>query len=103
MRAVQGREPRGQALLDGTPFPRLHSLPRFAIASTVEVWVPRAHLRDECSSHVAHVERAALLGNDRVKEHLQEDVAEFLANEWIGGESNRLVQLGGFLDQIRSQ
>jgi hypothetical protein len=63
----------------------------------------RAHLRDQASRDVIHVERAAFLGDHRVKKHLQQDVAQLFPDQGIRVESERLIQLGSFLDQVRSQ
>ncbi len=65
--------------------------------------MPPLHLRDEAARDVVERERAALFRDHRVKQNLEQYVAELFAHQRIVGELNRLVQFVCFLDQIRAQ
>ena len=62
--------------------------------------MPSLHLRDETGRHVPDVERTALLGHDRMKQHLQEHVTELFPHLPVVAVANRLVQLVRLLDEI---
>ena len=82
---------------------RLHLLPRLPRAVAVQVWMPRFHLRDEAVRDVVHRERAALLGDDGVEEHLEQQIAELLAQLRVVAGANGVVDLVRFFDQVWAQ
>ena len=82
---------------------RLHPLPALALAAVVQVRMARLHLREETFRHVAEVECTALLGDHAVKEHLEQQVAELLAQQRVVAGADRVVHLVRFLDQIWAQ
>ena len=53
--------------------------------------------------HVVHRERAALLGDHGVEEHLQQQIAELLAQLRVVAGANGVVDLVRFFDEIRPQ
>ena len=61
------------------------------------------HLGDETFSDIGEREHSALLGKYRVEEHLQQQIAELLAESAIVSREQRLVHLVRLLDEVRSQ
>ena len=73
-----------KSIADGLPVDlpalhRAHRLPALPLAVAVQVRVARVHLGDEPGADVGEGELAALLGDHRVEEHLEQEVAELLA------------------------
>ena len=62
--------------------------------------MPGMHLGNESVGDVSHIEASALLGNHRMKEHLQQDVSQFLSNGAIVAFTKCVVKLVRFLDQV---
>jgi hypothetical protein len=67
------------------------------------VGVPADHLRDETLQEVSHGELADLLGQTRVEDHLEEQIAELLLELPRVSGLDRLENLVCFLDQIGLQ
>src|SRR5882762_10768834 len=65
--------------------------------------MPRFHLPEETFYHVAEVKGITLLGDHAVEEHLEQQVAQLLAEEWVVSGANRVIYLIRFLDQIWAQ
>ena len=101
--AVQGGEVRRQSVHDAVALPRLHPLPALALAPFVQVRMTRLHLVEETFRDVAEVECTTLLGDDAVKEHLEQQVAELLAQQAVVARANRVVHFVRFLEQIGAQ
>ena len=63
----------------------------------------RLHLGNETPGHISDVESTALLGDNRMKEHLQENVAQFFAHLSLIAVAKRIVQLVRFFDEVRAE
>jgi hypothetical protein len=69
-----------------------------------DVRVPADQLGDQILRHVVDVETGITLrGHPRVEQHLQQHVAELLANGGPIAVLDRLVELVALLDQVRQQ
>src|SRR5687768_7654348 len=65
--------------------------------------MPRPHLRHQRTGDVMRVEGASLGSNDRVKEHLEQNVGELLADLTVSAGAKRVVELVRLLEQVRTQ
>src|SRR6185312_6431145 len=103
LRAMKCRQRNGQPIRQRLTTFRFHPLPRLLRALAVEMWMSPLHLGYQCARNVAEPECAPLLGEHGMEEHLQQDVAELLAHEWVVLRLDSLIQLVRFLDQIWSK
>ena len=102
-RAMQRRQSRGQSLGDRTALLRLHLLPGLTYAVAVQVGMPRLHFRHEALRHIVQIERTAFFSDDRMKENLQQQVAELFTESRVVAGEQRFVDLVSFLDQVGTQ
>ncbi len=103
MGAVQRGQSGRETIGDGAARPGLHLLPIGPVAALVQVRMPASHLRNQRVRDVVRVELAVLLGDHRMEEHLEEDVAQLLANRVRVAGSQRIVELVRLLDEIGAQ
>jgi len=103
VRAVQRRQRRGKTVSDALPVLRFHLLPRLLRGVAVKMWMPCLHLGDQTLSDIGERERAAFFGEDRMEEHLEQKVAQLLAQQLVVLEANRVVQLVCLLDEVGTQ
>jgi alanine racemase len=101
--AVQPRQTHGQAVDDRFALLRLHLLPRPPLTALVEMRMASLHLRDEPIDDIMEVEGSPLLGDDRVEEDLQEEIAQLLAQQCVVGGAYRLLDLVSLLQQVRTE
>ena len=65
--------------------------------------MPSLHLGDEPLRYGGEIEGASLFREDRMKQHLEQYVAQLLAHQPVVFKPDRVVELGCFLDQIGSK
>ena len=93
-RAVQRRQADRQSVDDARAASSPSSAPTARVAPSPYSCGWRAFIfATKPLRHVVHRERAALLGDDRVEEHLQQQVAELLAHCRVVAGANRVVDL----------
>lgn len=104
MRGLLGRPPRGALglLLGLDPFPGALDAGRLDVAVLVreDVRVTADHLAGDRLDHIAERERVLLLSHPGVIDHLQQQVAEFLAQIVEIAARDRIRNLIGLLDRV---
>lgn len=93
VRAMQGWKSGWQSFHQALTLPGLHPFPRLADAVAVQMRVATFHLRNESFGDVLQRERPALLGDDGMKEDLQQQVAELFAEARVVPGEQCLVHL----------
>jgi hypothetical protein len=68
-----------------------------------DVWMPPHHLLDQLREQIGHRELALLLGETRVEDHLEEKIAELLAQRCAAAGLDRFEHFVRFFDQERLQ
>ena len=103
MRPMQRGQTGRQPVSNRAPPPGLHGFPVLPIAAAIQVRMPLTHLLNERAGHVVRVELPILLGDHRVKQHLEQQVAQLLAQVRDVSRSQRVIELVGLFHEVRAQ